>query len=48
MPTMNAPTARPVAFLLNVAHAIDHMFLLHLRDRGGRDRAADFGPTGNR
>jgi MFS family permease len=25
---MHAPTARPVAFLLNVAHAIDHMFLL--------------------
>ena len=25
---MNSPTARPVALLLNVAHAIDHMFLL--------------------
>ena len=25
---MHAPTARPVALLLNIAHAIDHMFLL--------------------
>ncbi|MET0682175.1 MAG: MFS transporter [Casimicrobiaceae bacterium] len=25
---MNSPTARPVALLLNVAHALDHMFLL--------------------
>jgi MFS family permease len=25
---MNSPTARPVVLLLNVAHAIDHMFLL--------------------
>jgi MFS family permease len=26
--TMNSPTARPLALLLNVAHAVDHMFLL--------------------
>jgi len=39
---MHAPTARPVAFLLNVAHAIDHMFLLIFATAVGAI-AADFG-----
>ena len=46
---MNATTARPVALLLNVAHAIDHMFLLIFATAVGGDRRRFRLPaTGNR